>query len=172
MKFEHDDPEQLVHHQLIYKNDVFNRLVEMGLMVESESSGGKWEVDEAIIRQIWATAELVYCSVIGNRALAELTDLMREVDWPRRWLVDCVFGNPFRPAMIDSAWLSWNNGAVRRIAQIIYKERAFHDLPILGDALEEAGCTNPDILTHLRGPGHHVLGCWPLDLLRQSVPEV
>ena len=38
-------------------------------------------------------------------------------------------------------------------------------LPVLADALEEAGCTNEDILTHCRGPGPHVLGCWVVDLL-------
>jgi hypothetical protein len=38
-------------------------------------------------------------------------------------------------------------------------------LPILADALEDAGCTNADILDHLRGPGPHVRGCWPVDLI-------
>jgi hypothetical protein len=38
-------------------------------------------------------------------------------------------------------------------------------MPILADALEEAGCDHADILTHCREPGEHVLGCWVVDLL-------
>jgi hypothetical protein len=71
----------------------------------------------------------------------------------------------FRPASIDPAWLAWNNAAVKHIAAGIYEERAFDRLPILADALEKAGCDNADILTHLRSPGPHVRGCWPVDLI-------
>ena len=51
------------------------------------------------------------------------------------------------------------------LAQAIYEERRFGDLPVLADALEEAGCTDADILSHCRGPGPHVRGCWVVDLL-------
>jgi hypothetical protein len=51
------------------------------------------------------------------------------------------------------------------MAQAIYNERGFDRLPILGDALEDAGCTDRDILDHCRGPGPHVRGCWAVDLL-------
>jgi hypothetical protein len=54
---------------------------------------------------------------------------------------------------------------VVKLAQVIYDERRFTDLPILADALEEAGCTNSDVLDHCRGPGPHVRGCWVVDLL-------
>ena len=63
------------------------------------------------------------------------------------------------------AWLSWNGGTVAGLARSVYDERRFADLPILADALEEAGCDNAELLTHLRGPGPHVRGCWALDLL-------
>jgi hypothetical protein len=76
-----------------------------------------------------------------------------------------VFPNPFRPMQIDRAWLSWNDGTIPKLAQAIYDERRFADLPILGDALEEAGCTDADILAHCRGGGEHVRGCWVVDLL-------
>jgi hypothetical protein len=75
-----------------------------------------------------------------------------------------ILGNPFRVATSpDPTWLLWNNGAVRRVAEAIYRERRFDDCPILADALEEAGCTSLDLLGHLRGPGPHVLGCHGLD---------
>jgi hypothetical protein len=76
-----------------------------------------------------------------------------------------IFGNPFRPVTIDSKWLSWNNGTVPAIARHVYDDRAFHDLPILADALEEAGCDNADVLRHCREPGEHVRGCWAVDLV-------
>ena len=52
-----------------------------------------------------------------------------------------------------------------KLAQGIYEERAFDRLPILADALEDAGCDNADILSHCRGPGPHARGCWVVDLL-------
>ena len=47
----------------------------------------------------------------------------------------------------------------------MYESRNFARMPTLADALEEAGCTNADILAHCRQPGEHVRGCWVLDLL-------
>jgi hypothetical protein len=76
-----------------------------------------------------------------------------------------VFGNPFCPVPLAPAWLAWEGGTVVKLAQSIYDERAFDRLPILTDALEEAGCDNADLLGHLRGPGPHARGCWAVDLL-------
>jgi hypothetical protein len=78
-------------------------------------------------------------------------------------LVRDVFGPlPFRPIPLDPAWLT---PTVKQLAESIYQERAFERLPILADALEEAGCGQTDILGHLRGGGEHCRGCWVLDLL-------
>jgi hypothetical protein len=54
---------------------------------------------------------------------------------------------------------------VRPLRRHCRTNRAFNRMPILGDALEEAGCTNPDILNHCRQPGEHVRGCWVVDLV-------
>jgi hypothetical protein len=70
---------------------------------------------------------------------------------------------PFRSPAIAAAWLTWNERTIPKLARTIYNTRAFNRLPILSDALEEAGCTDPDILTHCRRPGEHVRGCWLLD---------
>jgi hypothetical protein len=72
-----------------------------------------------------------------------------------------VFGNPFRPVSLDSSWLT---STVRTLAERIYADRAFDRLPILADALQDAGCENSDVLDHCRGPGPHVRGCWVVDL--------
>lgn len=76
-----------------------------------------------------------------------------------------IFGNPFHPVTIDPAW---NNGTVRHLAQAIYDERAFDRMPILADALEDAGCHNEEILAHCRGDSPHTRGCWAVDLLLEK----
>jgi hypothetical protein len=66
---------------------------------------------------------------------------------------------------IAPACLQWNDGTVTRLAQAIYSEERFTDLPILADALLDAGCDNDDLMQHCRAPGVHETGCWALDLL-------
>ncbi len=100
----------------------------------------------------------------ANQALAGLAERNHQ---RRRQcgLIRDIFGNPFRPAILDTAWLRWRDGFIPQLAQSIYDERRFADLPILGDALEDAGCTNMDILDHCHRPAEHVRGCWVIDLL-------
>jgi hypothetical protein len=68
-------------------------------------------------------------------------------------------------ATIDRAWLAWNDGTVRKMALGIRERGRYGDLPILHDALLDAGCDNEEILDHCRGAGRHFRGCWVLDLL-------
>jgi hypothetical protein len=74
----------------------------------------------------------------------------------------CIFGNPFKPVTFPRAWRTHN---AKGLATAIYDNTNFNDLPILADALEEAGCDNADILNHCRQPGEHVRGCWVVDLI-------
>jgi hypothetical protein len=76
-----------------------------------------------------------------------------------------VLGNPFRPLALDPLWVSWGDYTVLKFAAEVYDEGAFDRLPILGDALEDAGCDDRAILDHCRGPGPHVRGCWLVDLI-------
>src|SRR5262245_61694309 len=76
-----------------------------------------------------------------------------------------IFGNPFRPIIINPACLTWHSGLLVSMAQRMYDSRDFSDTPVLADALEEAGCHDADILAHCRQPGLHVRGCWVVDLL-------
>jgi len=73
-----------------------------------------------------------------------------------------IFSNPFLPITLDPTWL---NPKLKTLAQAIYDERAYGGMPVLADALEEAGCTNADILNHCRQPETHVRGCWVVDLI-------
>jgi hypothetical protein len=83
-----------------------------------------------------------------------------------------IIGNPFRSNPgIDREWLCWNGGAVGRLAESAYEERALPEgtldvgrLAVLADALEEVGCNDPEILSHLRKQGGvHARGCWLVD---------
>ena len=73
-----------------------------------------------------------------------------------------LFQNPFRPAALEP---SCRTALIEQMAKGIYDDCRVGDLPILADALEEAGCREQSVLDHLRGPGPHVRGCWPLDLI-------
>jgi hypothetical protein len=106
----------------------------------------------------WSAAE----RLVVRRAGEEQNKTIQEA---RLFLLREMFGNPFQSVSINPSWLSWNAGAVHKIAQVIFSERAFDNIPILADALEEAGCTDQAILDHCRSGGEHVRGCWVLDLL-------
>jgi hypothetical protein len=73
-----------------------------------------------------------------------------------------VFCNPFRPVSLDPRW---RTSAVLDLARSMYESRDFAAMPILADALEEAGCDDADVLAHCRGDGPHVRGCWVVDLV-------
>jgi hypothetical protein len=80
-------------------------------------------------------------------------------------LVRDIFPNPFQPPALDPIWRNWNGGAMVVLAQEMYQHRDFRQTPLLADMLEDAGCTDPQIFDHLRGPGPHVRGCWLVDLI-------
>lgn len=73
-----------------------------------------------------------------------------------------VVGNPFRPLTLDPRWQS---STVLDLARTIYEDRVFERLPILADALMDAGCDNESLIQHCRSEGPHVRGCWAVDLL-------
>ncbi|MEO2088790.1 MAG: hypothetical protein ABGY75_04720 [Gemmataceae bacterium] len=87
----------------------------------------------------------------------------KELDYRENgWILRDLIPNPFRPVAFGHRWRSETAVA---LASSIYAERAFDHLPVLADALEEAGCDQPDVLAHCRGPGPHARGCWVVDLV-------
>jgi hypothetical protein len=72
---------------------------------------------------------------------------------------------PFRQILLDPFWLTRNNEAVRTLAKAVYPSPRPGDLTELANALEDAGCADPLILAHCRGPGPHVRGCFVTDLI-------
>jgi hypothetical protein len=107
----------------------------------------------------------VVCAQSAGKKASRLSHDQESEKHIQAAVVHDIFGNLFRPATIDPSWLAWNDGTIPELAQSIYEQRAFDRLLVLADALEVAGCTNADILTHCRHAGPHVQGCWVLDLL-------
>lgn len=77
-----------------------------------------------------------------------------------------IFGDPFAPIAPDPDWSKWSDGTVPRLAEEVYESRSYEAIPILGDALQDAGCDNQDVLNHCYQGGPHVRGCWVVDLFR------
>lgn len=71
-----------------------------------------------------------------------------------------VYGNPFRPV---SFFAEWGTSTAVALCEHMYESRDFSAMPILADALQDAGCDSDDILGHCRGPGLHARGCWVVD---------
>lgn len=103
----------------------------------------------------------------GQRAKA------REERGAQATFLRCIFGNPLRLVPpLASSLLTSHDALVVKLARATYEERLLPEgtlerttLAVLADALEEAGCAGPEILSHLREPGPHVRGCFALDLL-------
>jgi hypothetical protein len=138
-----------------------NRRSRMAVQVAERYSDGLASPEEfhsAGSAEFFVTTIPILLRDQGGAEHAKQVELLRDIG-----------GNPFRTVLdVDSAWLAWNDATVVKLAHGIYEERAFDRLPILADALEEAGCTNPDILNHCRRPGAHVRGCWVVDALLEK----
>lgn len=133
-----------------------------------------WTCKRLVADTVWNAAAAA--SGAGARSAAGLSRESRagEAAWnagseaadnDQAELLRDLLGNPHRPVTLFPSWLSWNDGALSKIAATIYAERRYADLPLLADALEEAGCTDEAMLAHCRRPGEHVRGCFAVDLL-------
>ncbi len=80
-------------------------------------------------------------------------------------LLRCIFEMDIRSIRVDRKGF---NEDVVRIAHRIYAENRFDEMPVLGDALEEAGCQNEDVLAHCRCRTQHARGCWVVDLILEK----
>lgn len=73
-----------------------------------------------------------------------------------------VFGNPFRPVAFDARW---RTSTIAKLAKVMYDSRDFTTMPLLGDALQDAGCNQADLVDHCRVSHLHIRGCWVIDLV-------
>jgi hypothetical protein len=118
-----------------YAADVADNLAAARGIVAAQASGGGSAVTEAV----------------GFAELTAQAELLR-----------CVFGDPFVYTVPEPRW---RTSDVLGLARAIYAGRGFDRLPILADALEEAGCDDADVLFHCRRHREHARGCWVIDLL-------
>jgi hypothetical protein len=111
-----------------------------------------------------ANGTFIYGQYGGGRTRVDESggNLLRLGNTLRAGEVRLLLGTSCR---IEPSWVTWYGGLIVSIARQMYEARDFTDMPILGDALEEAGCTDQDILVHCRSGGEHVRGCWVVDLV-------
>jgi hypothetical protein len=110
----------------------------------------------------YATNHVAHDAAFGAAAQASFTTKRAQTErTAQSRLLEDIVGNPLRPVAVESAWRS---STVVALAQGIYAEKAFDRLPILADALQDAGCDSEDVLAHCRDPkGVHARGCWLID---------
>jgi hypothetical protein len=125
--------------------------------------------DPAVVRDIWQQV-LILVREFGTDPNA--TGARRRHDAEERSeraaqadLLRDLLDNTVRPAALDPGCLTWRDGLLVSLARRMYESRNFTDMPVLADALQDAGCTDTAILEHCRRPAGHVRGCWVLDLL-------
>ena len=119
---------------------------------------GDWRAYKAVI-------ELVESTPVPWRVMGEVLQVIR--DQPGRQqlcaIIRDVFGNPFRPVTFHP---DWRTDTAVTLARQMYDSREFSAMPILADALQDAGCDNDELLTHCRDANQvHVRGCWVVDLV-------
>jgi hypothetical protein len=130
---------------------------------EHRAPGGNlpsvWQSARTLVRERFKLAPLEKNEVVTEESrAAEYAAMCSQLR--------CIFGNPFRRApRLAPAVLSWDGGTVPRLATAVYDDRAFDRLPVLADALEDAGCTDAAVLGHCRSGGEHARGCWVVDLI-------
>lgn len=112
-----------------------------------------------------SAANSLNASIAVSNALIEAAEGERTKSATRALHADLlrdIIGSPFSPVAVDPSWLT---STVIALARGIYEEQTFDQLPILADALEDAGCDAPEVLGHCRCSGRHARGCWVLDSL-------
>src|SRR5262249_28271116 len=114
-----------------------------------------WE--DLIARQEFE--EVAYARIACEAARQPLYWGSLDWAWGTPALMRCVFGKPFRtPSIVAAA----RHDAVVQLAQVTYEQRGLPSghldtrrLAVLAEVIEEAGCSDAELLGHLRGPGPH-----------------
>jgi hypothetical protein len=167
--------------------DAFNEPYQQGA-IHDAAGGSTHEAVESVAHEGAGAAMLValkaseaigYATALSIHASSDVSS----TDWSparteawrsaqrREWAVqaallrDIIGPLLFRSQLIKSNRLLREEDRIPALAQAIYDNRAFDQLPILANALEQAGCKEADVLDHCRSGGEHVRGCWVVDLI-------
>jgi hypothetical protein len=140
-----------------------NNTAEHACREVAESESGIPSADCTAGNAAWAIAEYRALPPDHNGLSPVFNAKVRDEQSKQCHSLRDIFGNPFRPVAPDPAWLTSD---VLALARGIYEEKAFDRMPILADALQDAGCDNEDVLSHCRDTQlAHVRGCWVVDQL-------
>jgi hypothetical protein len=110
----------------------------------------------------WQSARVVAMQIQGGNDQRDATDWGFRFSRIAPEILRCVFRFPFRPVAFDPGWQTVD---ALGLARGIYKDRDFGRMPLLADALMDAGCDDDQIISHCRTGGLHVRGCWVVDLV-------
>ena len=141
------------------------RITRRGAMAVEADTGGSLAARAAraaVARSYFdAARQASHYAVMARRAVGDLEGIAEHL--AQAHLLREICGHLF----LDEASFNprWRTATALSLAEGIYADHAFDRMPILADALEDAGCTNAEILDHCRGPGPHVRGCWAVDLV-------
>jgi len=137
------------------EDDIDPLSIAWGEAYEMAKDTGEWAVYDAGQEgaDVSEIGEFVFDTAY-QAAVARQCQLIRE-----------IVGNPFCSVGVDPSWLAWRDRTVEKLAKAIYEEARWPDVPVLADALEEAGCTDVVILQHCREQMAHIRGCWAVNLL-------
>jgi hypothetical protein len=114
-------------------------------------------------RNLYKTVEPFTASVIG-RTLGGVLALLAETGPVPAVPGFAALFDDIAPRGADFS-PEWRTDTVGALARQMYEACEFSAMPILADALQDAGCDSEDVLSHCRGPGPHVRGCWVVDLV-------
>jgi hypothetical protein len=173
-----DSPEELWTQDEL--NDIADSLTPPREFSTEQAGNAPWDIDRARREASGILAHFVLSpaeqSILFEGFYGELGSATRagpavRAAWEEQSaicadLLRDVIGNPFLPPpTIAPDWLVWNSSIIVRIAQAIADKHDFGRLPVLGDALEEAGCSDGEVLAHCRAGRRHTRGCWLVDLV-------
>ena len=125
-------------------------------LIEGEDRYSEMLVDRALRLVSHSATQTLESSLVYLFVNNTPAEQKAQADWMR-----CIFGNPFRPVTF---YPEWRTDTAVSLARTMYESRDFSAMPILADALQDAGCDNDDVLAHCRDTARvHVRGCWVVD---------
>ncbi len=132
--------------------------------VRTTDGKNRLSVYAALAASEWSPAYVAELTADATAEVhADMSEVVRaEEELIQSLLVRDIFGNPFRPVSFAP---EWRTSTALALATQMCESRDFGAMPILADALQDAGCADENILLHCRGPGPHVRGCWVVDLV-------
>jgi len=127
------------------------------LIAHPASTGAQYS--RTVVGRLLATSKTAKGTTpTSKKRMATVAEKRYQID-----ILHDIFGNPFQPIAFDP---SWQTSTAISLALQVYESRDFSLMPILADALQDAGCDNSEVLNHCSGTGPHVRGCWVINRLR------